>query len=423
MHGHAISGPSPSWLGAPHTNLHAHALLPHAGAPCTWAATRPRGQGRAATVAPSAAANASAAYSSAAPSAPRVCILGGGFGGLYTAIKLESLMWPRGSKPQVTLIDQGKRFVFKPLLYELLNSTASADEVAPTFAQLLAPYPIQFVQVCKGLGAGLALPYGASFIALRRPGREVSSQAARPLPPLPHPWRCLLHTAFPPTQAKVAGVELEERLQDGGSASGGRVLLSNGDSVEYDWLVVSLGAEADPRGVPGVQELARKFTAYEDAVAVSEKLAELEVGPYAPVVVVVGAGYAGVELAAVVAERLKGRGVVKVVTPGASILESSPPGQQEAARKVRCVHSWWGGGPRGRFCGWHVGLEHQQLTRASLRAPCMPQSSSYQLAGCAVCPSRCFRCWRGRVWRWSRARWSASSRPRMAARPQSRQRG
>lgn len=33
---------------------------------------------------------------------PRICILGGGFGGLYTAIKLESLIWPKGKKPQVS---------------------------------------------------------------------------------------------------------------------------------------------------------------------------------------------------------------------------------------------------------------------------------------------------------------------------------
>lgn len=33
---------------------------------------------------------------------PRVCILGGGFGGLYTAVKLESLIWPRGTKPRVS---------------------------------------------------------------------------------------------------------------------------------------------------------------------------------------------------------------------------------------------------------------------------------------------------------------------------------
>lgn len=75
-----------------------------------------------------------------------MCVLGGGFGGLYTAIKLENLLWQAGSKPRVTLVDQGDRFVFKPLLYELLNGSASETEVAPPFAQLLAPYPIQFVQ-------------------------------------------------------------------------------------------------------------------------------------------------------------------------------------------------------------------------------------------------------------------------------------
>lgn len=48
---------------------------------------------------------------------------------------------------QITLIDKSDRFVFKPLLYELINGTAQSWEVAPTFSQLLAPYPIQFLQV------------------------------------------------------------------------------------------------------------------------------------------------------------------------------------------------------------------------------------------------------------------------------------
>ena len=33
---------------------------------------------------------------------PKVCIVGGGFGGLYTALRLESLIWPDGKKPQVS---------------------------------------------------------------------------------------------------------------------------------------------------------------------------------------------------------------------------------------------------------------------------------------------------------------------------------
>jgi hypothetical protein len=48
------------------------------------------------------APNAAAAAADAAPAAPRVCIVGGGFGGLYTAVKLETLIWPKGKKPRVS---------------------------------------------------------------------------------------------------------------------------------------------------------------------------------------------------------------------------------------------------------------------------------------------------------------------------------
>jgi hypothetical protein len=48
---------------------------------------------------------------------------------------------------QITLIDQSERFVFKPLLYEVVNGGALPDEVAPSFARLLAPYAVNFLQV------------------------------------------------------------------------------------------------------------------------------------------------------------------------------------------------------------------------------------------------------------------------------------
>ena len=83
---------------------------------------------------------------SSARAGPRVCILGGGFGGLYTAVRLDQLLWPRETKPQVTLIDQSDRFVFKPLLYDLVSGAAQPFEVAPAFTQLLAPYNINFVR-------------------------------------------------------------------------------------------------------------------------------------------------------------------------------------------------------------------------------------------------------------------------------------
>eukprot|EP00878_Enallax_costatus_P046771 GHUV01057055.1.p1 GENE.GHUV01057055.1~~GHUV01057055.1.p1 ORF type:complete len:229 (+),score=75.83 GHUV01057055.1:759-1445(+) len=197
-------------------------------------------------------------------------------------------MWPKGKKPKITLIDKGDRFVFKPLLYELVNGTAQSWEVAPTYAQLLAPYPIQFIQ------------------------------------------------------DKVLEVQPEQTLQDGGSATGGTVRLASGTELEYDWLVVSLGAAADPRGVPGVRDYARPFVTLEDAEYVAQRLAEFEaraaVGQPQATVVIVGAGYAGVELSAVVGERVRGKARVVLVTPGADILETAPPGQRDAAAQVGQHH-------------------------------------------------------------------------------------
>ena len=36
---------------------------------------------------------------------PRICIVGGGFGGLYTALRLDSLPWQLDTKPEIILID------------------------------------------------------------------------------------------------------------------------------------------------------------------------------------------------------------------------------------------------------------------------------------------------------------------------------
>lgn len=221
--------------------------------------------------------------SAGAGNAPRVCILGGGFGGLYTAIKLENLLWQAGTKPKVVLIDQGDRFVFKPLLYELLNGTATATEVAPPFAQVLAPYPIQFLQ------------------------------------------------------AKVASVEPSPVTgqTDASARAGGIVRLVDGGEVEYDWLVLALGSSVNTFGIPGVKELALPFVTYDDAMRLMARLEELEAQPgAAPEVVVVGAGYSGVELAAVLAERLGGRGRVRLVTNESDVLTRSPEGQRAAARAV-----------------------------------------------------------------------------------------
>lgn len=98
----------------------------------------------------------SAAAVDSSASVPRICVLGGGFGGLYTALRLEALPWPAGSAPRITLVDRGERFVFKPLLYELLSGELSEDEVAPRYEDLLAPTRIRCAHrpASRATGAG-----------------------------------------------------------------------------------------------------------------------------------------------------------------------------------------------------------------------------------------------------------------------------
>lgn len=58
----------------------------------------------------------------------RICVLGGGFGGLYTALRLEKMPWRQDQKPTVILVDKRDKFTFLPLLYEF------AGELGITFA-------------------------------------------------------------------------------------------------------------------------------------------------------------------------------------------------------------------------------------------------------------------------------------------------
>ncbi|GFR52490.1 hypothetical protein Agub_g15060, partial [Astrephomene gubernaculifera] len=202
---------------------------------------------------------------------PRVVVLGGGFGGLYAAVRLGQLMWPRGRKPQVTLIDQSERFVFKPLLYELLAGGAGLAEVAPTFNQLLGGggSGVEFVQA-QVTGVHPADPADGS-----NTDNEAYDEAGTA-------------TAFSTDTATAAG----------------HVSLSDGSWLPYDYLVVALGSQPDCRGVPGVRQWSVPFASWEDALRVRGAVDLLIDSGSGGRVVVVGGGYAGVELAAVLAERV-----------------------------------------------------------------------------------------------------------------------
>src|ERR1041385_823635 len=60
----------------------------------------------------------------------RVVIVGGGFGGLFTALEL-------GSACDVTLISDAPHFLFTPMLYEYLSGEVEEWHIAPRYEELL----------------------------------------------------------------------------------------------------------------------------------------------------------------------------------------------------------------------------------------------------------------------------------------------
>jgi NADH dehydrogenase len=201
----------------------------------------------------------------------KICILGGGFGGLYTALRLSQLPWEKGEKPEIVLVDQGDRFIFLPLLYELLTGEMQTWEIAPPFEELLQGTGVRFYQ------------------------------------------------------GVVSGIDTEQK----------RVQLQDGPEIPYDRLVLALGGETPLDMVPGATSYAYPFRNLTDAYRLEERLRVLEESDADKIrVAIVGAGYSGVELACKLADRLGKRGRLRLIEIGDQILRTSPEFNRQAATKA-----------------------------------------------------------------------------------------
>ncbi len=208
----------------------------------------------------------------------RVVILGGGFGGLYTALALSKLPWDKVTKPEITLVDQRDRFLFVPLLYELVTDELQTWEIAPPYAELLAGTGIKF------------------------------------------------------HQSGVAGID----------AAANSVYLQDDTVLPYDYLVLALGGETPMDMAPGVKEHAIAFRTLNDAYALKERLREVENSGADKIrVAVVGGGYSGVELVCKLAERLGERGRLRIIERGTAILQNSPEFNQKAAQDALTEKGIW----------------------------------------------------------------------------------
>jgi NADH dehydrogenase len=201
----------------------------------------------------------------------RICILGGGFGGLYTALRLSQLPWESLPKPEIVLVDQSDRFVFSPLLYELLTGELQTWEIAPPFEELLRDTGVRFYQTA------------------------------------------------------VSGIDTQQR----------RVYLQDGPEIGYDRLVLALGGETPLDIVPGATCYAYPFRTVTDVYRLEERLRVLEESDTDKIrVAIVGGGYSGVELACKLADRLGSRGRFRLIELTDQILRTSPEFNREAARKA-----------------------------------------------------------------------------------------
>ena len=217
---------------------------------------------------------------------PHIVILGGGFGGINTALTLPTLPWSdnKALKPKITLIDKSERFVFLPLLYELCVEDASLDEVAPTFKSLLEGAE-------NGGGAFASLSGGLPDLstALQLFTKEQSSDGEEKN----EENGC--EVSF--VKAQVEGIDVNNQ----------QVIVSKSDgieSIDYDALVIATGSEISLDAIPGGSEYALPFYTVDQALELKRRLALLDTylegddnQQQKVNVVVVGGGYSGVELA------------------------------------------------------------------------------------------------------------------------------
>ncbi|ESA32274.1 fad-dependent pyridine nucleotide-disulfide oxidoreductase [Leptolyngbya sp. Heron Island J] len=196
---------------------------------------------------------------------PRIVIVGGGFGGLYTALYLQK--YRHLKQCSIRLIEPRDRFLFTPLLYEVLTEELLLWEVAPTYQNLLMGTNIQ--------------------------------------------WQ----------QDRADHIDLERQ----------RVTLCQGDSFHYDYLVVATGAQTRQLPIPGINQHGMTFRSLEDVITVKARLDHLAQTSQPVAVTVIGAGASGVELATKVADRLGGQAQVRLVDRGNQILKPFPPGLQRQA--------------------------------------------------------------------------------------------
>ena len=196
-----------------------------------------------------------------------VVVVGGGFGGLSAALELAA----NASDIPVVLIEPQERFLFLPLLYELLSRELRRWEVAPPYRELLA-------------GKGVV-------------------------------W----------LQDRVSQIDSSTQL----------LCTEGGQQLHYSQLVLATGGKPCTYGIPGVVEHCLGFRSLADVEQLQQLVQRLrqQQRPLQRIVIV-GAGASGVELACKLADLLDGAAVVELIEQGEELLPAARSFNRDQAREA-----------------------------------------------------------------------------------------
>lgn len=189
----------------------------------------------------------------------RIVILGAGFGGLRAAIVLSKKSKELGRKGyHITLIDKNRYHTYTPLLYEI--STTSKEIANYLDLRSVTTYPIE----------GVLLGFSIDFI-----------------------------------QGEVSSIDLANRKIQLENQPASAEASARQGTIDYEYLILALGAETNFFDIPGLQENALELKSLNDALKIRDTVwekIESTATNEAVDIVIGGAGSTGVELAGEIQE-------------------------------------------------------------------------------------------------------------------------
>ncbi len=193
-----------------------------------------------------------------------IVVVGGGFGGLST---VQALLAQSDGTP-IILIDQSPRFLFKPLLYELLSGELELWEVAPKYSALASELGFVFLHGCV--------------------------------------------------------VEIDEIEQ--------KLITLSGIEIIYSQLVISTGVTTDFSLLENLQDYACGFSNLNDFRIIKKLINKINNSSECTnPIVIAGAGPTGVELACKLSDLVNNRVEICLIDKGKEILSQSKSFNREKA--------------------------------------------------------------------------------------------